>query len=77
MDCAIVEIRLLMAVPIPLDGFSLIGPCPFVYVKFLEFFVVRKAFLEDRRAESGVIVKGVPGMPDALGIKRICFPAGK
>ena len=77
MDCAIVEIRPLMAVPIPLDGFSLIGSCPFVYVKVLEFFVIWKAFLEDRGAESGVIVKGVPGVSDTLGIERICFPAGK
>jgi len=77
VDHAIVEIRPPIAVPIPLDGFPLIGSCSLVYVECLEVLVVWKAFLEYCSTESGVIVKGVPGMPDTLGIERICFPTGK
>src|SRR6267378_351402 len=60
-----------------LDGFPLIDPCSHKCVKGLDLLVVWKASLDDFCGKCGVVVKGVPTMPDTLGIERICSPASK
>ena len=68
MNLPIVEIDPVIAVLIPLDFLSLVGPSSFEYVDTLEVFFVRKTFPDDFWVEYGVVVKRSPGASNALGI---------